>query len=546
MDAHYEEGNRFYKEGKIEKAYDQYSLGLDMSSSPYPSDSATITASTYFKLLSNRSICAIQLRNYEQALKDIDFCLRLDEDNTKALMRRCKVFEYKGDFTKALNDCKAVLSTAEQTNCVSLFSNMMQTCRRLEQCIERDVHVRKAEGVPAKFVTEAQALRLTFLEQLPRRVKTGVTYHVKVSVSNEFGLWQRQLLYADNERNSPSGSPENTYIHCTANCIDGLSDLHDFHCDQASIGEDGKAELYFHFDVNAINLHKVSPTSASVYILNFSCDAMPNGCEVCEVSTLPTLVLVDISDDQNESMPVEFMNVGESIGAACIRNINFNDNCVYALESPGYLGIGGKVWDSTYVLLNYLERPSNKNLIQGKRVIELGSGTGIAGIALTSLNPSSLMLTDLSEVVPLIKENLRLNRILAGRQDEGQRLTECIVEACEYPWGSCTFPCVDGKTPKFDTIVASDVIYDPHGYRPLYDTLCCLLGVSDDDRDRNESIVPMLILAHRHRHPEDHKFFDMLYSNESLVIEKIEWKDAITSHALLSPDIILFRVYCKL
>ncbi len=72
MDAHYEEGNRFYKEGKIEKAYDQYSLGLDMSSSPYPSDSATITASTYFKLLSNRSICAIQLRNYEQALALIE------------------------------------------------------------------------------------------------------------------------------------------------------------------------------------------------------------------------------------------------------------------------------------------------------------------------------------------------------------------------------------------------------------------------------------------------------------------------------------------
>jgi hypothetical protein len=52
---------------------------------------------------------------------------------------------------------------------------------------------------------------------------------------------------------------------------------------------------------------------------------------------------------------------------------------VLAFECPGYLGIGGKVWDSTYVLFRYLQR--RPELIRRRRVVELGSGTGLAGNA---------------------------------------------------------------------------------------------------------------------------------------------------------------------
>lgn len=73
-----------------------------------------------------------------------------------------------------------------------------------------------------------------------------------------------------------------------------------------------------------------------------------------------------------------------AVGAQCIRDIildniqktQFKFNFM-AFECPGSLGIGGKVWDSTYVLLKYLnDRP---DLIRNKHVIELGSGTGLAG-----------------------------------------------------------------------------------------------------------------------------------------------------------------------
>ena len=142
-----------------------------------------------------------------------------------------------------------------------------------------------------------------------------------------------------------------------------------------------------------------------------------------------------------------------------------------------------------------------------------------------------------------------MNRILIGEHSEKQQCTKYAVEACEYSWGSSIVQNQDGNALEFDTIIASDVIYDPHGYKPLYNSLCHLLQVNDDSHEGHEKIkevIPLLVLAHRHRHPEDHKFFDMLYNNKNLIVEKVDWKDDIKSHALLSPDIILFHIYGKL
>ena len=557
---HYERGNRFYKEGRLEQAFEQYSLGALIPSSQSSSSSSS---SMYFKLISNRSICAMQLRDYEQALRDLNACLHIDNHNTKALMRRCKVYEVRGDYVKALSDCKAVLNVAQSINSVPLFSEMMQTSRRLEQSIEKDKLVRELEGVPARFCHGGQALRLAFMEQPPCIVKADISYSIRVSVTNEFGLWQRQLFYTNQENDEmecPSSLRQScTYITCDAECVSkkGSSvDAFTFYCGKTPLGVDGKGELYFRFErKKSIDFNDDLSTLTSVYILKLSCDTLPSGCDACDLFSLPMLVSLDANSNENDPKSAlvthECMSIGESIGAACIRSVDFNKKCVYVLESPGYLGIGGKIWDSTYVLLNYLGRASSKYLIEGKKLIELGSGTGIAGIAVASLRPSKLILTDLPEVVPLIEENIRLNRMLIAKASGEEPLMGmgCDVEACAYSWGSTTFPCHDGIMIEYDTIVASDVIYDPLGYQPLYDSLCHLLHVNKNNHDdahlKIDSRRPILVLAHRHRHPEDHKFFDMLYNNEKIIVEKIDWRDGVTSCALLSPDILLFHIYCN-
>jgi predicted nicotinamide N-methyase len=50
---------------------------------------------------------------------------------------------------------------------------------------------------------------------------------------------------------------------------------------------------------------------------------------------------------------------------------------VYVFESSGFLGIGGKVWDSAYVLIDYLR--ASRELLEGTIVVELGAGTGLTG-----------------------------------------------------------------------------------------------------------------------------------------------------------------------
>lgn len=65
---------------------------------------------------------------------------------------------------------------------------------------------------------------------------------------------------------------------------------------------------------------------------------------------------------------------------SCVRPIDIlnRSRTVYAYESPGQLGIGGKIWDSTFILINYLSEHA-KSIIEDEIIVELGSGTGITG-----------------------------------------------------------------------------------------------------------------------------------------------------------------------
>lgn len=54
-------------------------------------------------------------------------------------------------------------------------------------------------------------------------------------------------------------------------------------------------------------------------------------------------------------------------------------------------GLGGEVWPGAIVLCRYLEQNS---VVQGKRVVELGCGTGLCGIVCMKLGAKSVLLTD--------------------------------------------------------------------------------------------------------------------------------------------------------
>ena len=92
------------------------------------------------------------------------------------------------------------------------------------------------------------------------------------------------------------------------------------------------------------------------------------------------------------------------------------------------VGIASTVWDSSIVLARYFEKLGGADYWRGKHIVELGAGCGLAGIAARRIaldgrvaggaggaggnehgGGGSLVLTDLEEALPLLRENAAAN-----------------------------------------------------------------------------------------------------------------------------------------
>ena len=72
------------------------------------------------------------------------------------------------------------------------------------------------------------------------------------------------------------------------------------------------------------------------------------------------------------------------------------------------LSHAGTVWDGALILISYLDYNTEKasTMLKGKTILEVGSGTGITGLATIAFEPKHVYLTDLPEYVSLIQENI--------------------------------------------------------------------------------------------------------------------------------------------
>lgn len=283
-----------------------------------------------------------------------------------------------------------------------------------------------------------------------------------------------------------------------------------------------------------------------------------HGSSVIPVLTLP--ITITYSTDHS-TVGTPLLGGAADVHAQCMREVNLSDvlhgsvdhndvpcgiehpskanELVFVLESPGYYGIAGKIWDSTFVLLSYLYKCDQEvrsmrreisnlsgdghaadanALIFNKNVLELGCGTGITGIGLKYLSPLSVSMTDLEEVVPLIEANISMNILPSDKLYGSMRSfampwglpmesTLKLAEDTLVPTSNCfSTPPIQTVLDDVDTIIASDVVYDPTYYRALVDSIVFLLTYRKNDGDNpNVRKDRVVVLAHRHRHPEDHK-----------------------------------------
>ncbi|KAG6599559.1 putative N2,N2-dimethylguanosine tRNA methyltransferase [Phytophthora cinnamomi] len=460
------EGNALYADGRYDAARASYTRAIALltaedesasNSASVDADAAAWKALTAAQLLSNRAQTAIQERDFAAALRDATQALKHHPQNEKALLRKLVALENLERFEAALQLVNTVLDNGEK-RAPTAFQYCVAARRRLRKNLARDREVAASEVKQmGKMVHDKQQLRVNFGCLLPSQIPLDQFFDVNVNIGNEFGLFRRDYVTAGG-----------TFI-CSAHCETTVT--------AGNANATGKVTL--------------------------------NGRG--KASFRVAVVLAGASEGADSTAPVALQEgITGDLGVHCCRAVAMDGlrHDILLAESPGNLGIGGKLWDSCLVLTRYLA--ARRELLVGKQVVELGSGLGLVGIFCAMLG-AKVTLTDMQEVIPLLEYNIRLN---FTEQSEGGELTKSAAKggvavvpvARAHLWGE---PPRDLPS-QLDVLVLSDVVYDPVGYAPLVSSLEAL--------STTETLV---LMAHRSRNPMEHQFFELLA--RSFSCEQIDW-----------------------
>ncbi|GMH58035.1 hypothetical protein TrRE_jg4839 [Triparma retinervis] len=140
-----------------------------------------------------------------------------------------------------------------------------------------------------------------------------------------------------------------------------------------------------------------------------------------------------------------------------------------ASTSQGMAGrTGVAVWNSCILLSRWISNlaasPQLLSLFQGRDVLELGCGTGLASLVSAPLANSVLATDGNAEVVELAKRNSEKN--LNARPKDN-------VKVAEMKWGTMGVPVELYST--VDTVFGSDLTYNSGSWRALGETIGAVL-----------------------------------------------------------------------
>ncbi|TGJ82249.1 hypothetical protein E0Z10_g6529 [Xylaria hypoxylon] len=144
-------------------------------------------------------------------------------------------------------------------------------------------------------------------------------------------------------------------------------------------------------------------------------------------------------------------------------------------------GCGGQLWPAGMTLARYMLRYHARSLA-GKRILELGAGGGLVGLAVArgcdlGENHAPFYITDQMEMFSLMRHNIALNKL------EGK------VEPMLLNWGEPLPAEIVANPP--DVILAADCVYFEPAFPLLQTTLIDLLSV------RPEAVIYFCFMKRR-------------------------------------------------
>ncbi|XP_070759484.1 EEF1A lysine methyltransferase 3-like [Enoplosus armatus] len=165
------------------------------------------------------------------------------------------------------------------------------------------------------------------------------------------------------------------------------------------------------------------------------------------------------AEDEDDPFPVD----------DCLFAETFSQDTVYSLAGQelkirqvfgANLGVAAPVWEAALHLCCYFGEQSVE--LRGKRIIELGAGTGVVGILAARLG-AGVTLTDLPLALPHLQAN-----VSANMPSSGWPTTPPTVLPLSWGEDHMNFPS------DWDLVLCADIIYLPETYPLLVETLAHL------------------------------------------------------------------------
>mmetsp|Transcript_30610 Transcript_30610/g.70631 ORF Transcript_30610/g.70631 Transcript_30610/m.70631 type:complete len:440 (-) Transcript_30610:54-1373(-) len=166
-------------------------------------------------------------------------------------------------------------------------------------------------------------------------------------------------------------------------------------------------------------------------------------------------------------------------------------DCRYCLLSNFELGPGGAVWAAGGVLAFHSRTlvAEARGATKGPpRLLELGSGTGAAGLAAAAAG-AEVVLTDHGNLLPLIQLNAGINSALISAAGGS-------TSSCSFDWES--EPSEELKKLPFDLAIGADLVYSFAAVEPFATAMEAVLL---PQKGASRPLAPAMIYAHFPRFP---------------------------------------------
>ncbi|XP_017548283.1 EEF1A lysine methyltransferase 3 [Pygocentrus nattereri] len=168
-----------------------------------------------------------------------------------------------------------------------------------------------------------------------------------------------------------------------------------------------------------------------------------------------------MDEEADEVFPAEDHLFEDSFSKECTFSF-FGQECKINQSFSASLGVAASVWDAAIHLCRFFEQISLD--LSGKRVIELGAGTGFLSILAARLG-ARVTLTDLPLAIPQAVRNIKANTPMTGWPSEAPI-------AAPLCWGQDQ----ENFSSDWDFVLGTDIIYMPETFPLLLDTLVHLCG----------------------------------------------------------------------